>query len=221
MVKGKLLREAVDFRDMQILKESNEQGDKTYRISGPFLEGEVKNANSRVYPNDILNREVKLFNENKIANKRSVGELNHPENPDINLDRVSHIIESLVMDGNVGHGVARVTTSTPMGRIVKGLIDDGIQLGMSTRGVGSVDGSTNRVNSDFVLITVDIVGDPSAPNAFVDPIIENKEYIINESRDVEMAYDQLEESLSKHGDRDAVSRAMLEFLTSDFLSGLK
>ncbi len=136
----KLLREFVSFDNIEVVSEAVEGSDeKNYFLKGPFLEANVKNRNGRKYMLNTLEREVNDFDENKIKTHRSVGELDHPPEPTINLDRISHVITSLAMDGNVGYGVAKLL-NTPMGKIAKALVDDGIQLGMSTRGVGSLDG---------------------------------------------------------------------------------
>jgi len=178
----KLLREFVSFDNIEVVSEAVEGSDeKNYFLKGPFLEANVKNRNGRKYMQETLDREVKDFAENKIKTHRSVGELDHPPEPTINLDRISHVITSLAMDGNVGYGVAKLL-NTPMGKIAKALVDDGIQLGMSTRGVGSLDG--DMVKDDYKLITVDIVADPSAPSAFVEGVLENRDYIIDGSGDI-------------------------------------
>ncbi len=176
---AKLLSEFISFDNLEVLKEEviEEGGAKRtkYKLQGPFLEAETENKNGRVYPLDVLVKEVEDFSTNKIKTNRSMGELDHPENPAINLERVSHVIESLVMQDNIGMGCARLI-DTPMGRIAETLVKEGIVVGMSTRGVGSLDGK--NVKEDYKLITVDIVADPSAPSAFVEGVLENKEYVI-------------------------------------------
>lgn len=201
------IREFVDYNNVEIISEAVE-GSKSYKITGPFLEGEVKNRNGRIYPVPILEREVKDFYENKIKTKRAIGELDHPSSPSINLDRVSHLIEDLRMDGNVGRGTAKIL-DTPVGKIAQSLIEGGVKLGVSTRGVGSLTG--NKVNDDFKLITVDIVADPSAPSAFVEGIMEGKKYFVDGDHIVEMAYTNLEENLANNGTRD-LKRAINNFL---------
>ena len=219
----KLLREFVSFSDLDIITESNGDSErKNYFLKGPFLEANVKNRNGRRYMLDTLIREVEDFNKNKIKTNRSMGELDHPPEPTINLERVSHIITDLQMENNVGKGVAKLL-DTPMGKIAKALIDDGVQLGMSTRGVGSLDG--DLVKDDYKLITVDIVADPSAPSAFVEGILENKEFIIDECGGiVECAIGKLKENVDNdykpRFDKQEFSNQVLSYL-DEFLSSIK
>ena len=217
-----LIREGVSFEDIEIISESNDAtGEKTYLLKGPFLEANVKNRNGRTYMLETLQREVKEFYENKIKNHRAVGELDHPPEPTINLDRISHIITDLKMDENIGYGCARLM-DTPMGRIAKTLIDNNVQLGMSTRGVGTLQGS--QVNDDYKLITVDVVADPSAPSAFVEGVLENKEYIIKDTGEiVEAAVQQLHTNMDKisgnHYSKEEFSEHTLAYLDA-FLKSL-
>ena len=217
----KLLREYVSFQDIKLISEDVE-GKKNYFLKGPFLEANVKNRNGRKYMQETLEREVKDFNESKIKTHRSMGELDHPPEPTINLDRISHIITELNMDGNIGYGVAKLL-NTPMGNIAKALVDDGIQLGMSTRGVGTLDG--DMVKDDYKLITVDIVADPSAPTAFVEGVLENRDYIVGENGEiVEAAVKKLKADMDKATrqhmySKSDVSEATLAYL-DDFLSSL-
>lgn len=205
----KLISEYVDYSNMEILTEANEKsGKKTYRISGPFLQSEVKNRNGRVYSKQLLEREVGNYNKEFIDNKNSVGELDHPPTPSINLDRVSHLIESLKMDGNDGNGVAKVL-DTPCGMIAQNLLEGGVKLGVSTRGVGSLE--DGKVGDDFKLLTVDIVANPSAPNAYVDGVLESKEYVIEGNKIVELAYERLDEGYGKIDKRESTEiKALLE-----------
>jgi len=152
---------------------------KEQYIKGIFMQSDIKNQNGRIYPHGVLQKEVNNFNTRYVAEGRALGELGHPAGPVINLDRVSHIIKELTQDGKNFIGKAKVM-DTPNGRIVKNLISEGVKLGVSSRGMGSVKPNKNGVNevqSDFVLSTVDIVADPSAPDAFVDGIMEGKEWI--------------------------------------------
>jgi len=205
----KLLTEFTDYKSLEIITEQVEGKPTTYRVKGPFLQAEVRNRNGRVYSGEVLQREVKIFNEQKIATKRAMGELDHPPTPSVNLERVSHLIESLYMDGNNGIGVAKLL-DTPCGRIAKSLVDEGVSLGVSTRGVGSLDGA--HVNKDYKLITVDLVADPSAPNAFVDGILENREFIIENDRIVEVAIQHLEKDIAQKADSSSVLKAVVQFL---------
>lgn len=218
----KLLREFVSFSDLEVVSESVDGSDKkNYFLKGPFLEANVKNRNGRKYMQETLDREVADFATTKIKTHRSMGELDHPPEPTINLDRVSHIITDLSMDGNVGYGVAKIL-DTPMGKIAKALVDDGVQLGMSTRGVGSLDG--DMVKDDYKLITVDIVADPSAPSAFVEGILENKNYIIDECGSVvECAIAELKERVDKryrpNFNKEQFSSEVLSYL-DEFLKSI-
>ena len=175
----KLISEHIE--DVEYITEENEKGEKEYRIKGIFMQADVKNRNGRVYPFDILNKEVANYNRNFTRQKRAFGELGHPDGPTVNLERVSHMITSLKPEGKNFIGEAKIM-STPMGEIVKSLIDEGAKLGVSSRGMGSLDqkNGTNYVRDDFYLATAaDIVADPSAPNAFVEGIMEGKEWVWN------------------------------------------
>jgi hypothetical protein len=205
----KLLTEYTNIGDLQILTENVEGKKPIYRIKGPFLQANVKNRNGRKYPIHICQREIQNF-QDKILKKRSMGELDHALNPNINLDRVSHLIESLDMVGDDGIGVAKLL-NTPKGLIAQTLIDEGILLGVSTRGVGTLTNET--VNDDYKLVTVDIVGDPSAPNAFVEAILENKEYMITEGGDIiEMAMYNLKNKVDKKSNSSVYLKYIKEFL---------
>ena len=173
---------------MKLITEINESieyiveekdGKKSMHINGVFMMGETKNRNGRVYPHDILMNEVKRYNTEYVDKNRAFGELGHPEGPTINLERVSHMIKELKPDGNNIIGKAKIM-ETPYGNIVKNLIDEGAKLGVSSRGMGSLEerGGTNYVKDDFYLATAaDIVADPSAPDAFVEGIMEGKEWV--------------------------------------------
>ena len=152
---------------------------KEQYIKGIFMQADIKNQNGRVYPKEVLEKEVKNFNNKYVKEGRALGELGHPAGPVINLDRVSHVIKDLTQDGSNFVGKAKVM-DTPNGRIVKNFISEGVKLGVSSRGMGSVKTNkegVNEVQKDFVLSTVDIVADPSAPDAFVNGIMEGKEWI--------------------------------------------
>lgn len=206
----KLLTEFVEFKSFDILTEGEDK--RTLKISGPFLEANVKNRNSRIYSRELCEREVLELNK-KIKANQCVGELDHPESPAINLDRVSHKIESLVMEGNKGMGIAKIL-NTPMGKIARTLIEEDIVLGVSTRGIGSVS-NDGKVNENFKLLTIDIVANPSAPNSFVDGILENKEYIMNGNNIVECAINEMKTTLDKQG-----SKVVLEVMQT-FLNRIK
>ena len=156
-------------------------GKKNYAIKGVFLQSDVKNKNGRIYPKEILQKEVHRYNREFIEKNRAFGELGHPDGPTVNLERVSHMIKALHPEGNNFIGEARVL-DTPYGKIVKSLIDEGARLGVSSRGMGTLiqTGGANVVKDDFYLATAaDIVADPSAPDAFVEGIMEGKEWVWN------------------------------------------
>jgi|TARA_B100001964_G_scaffold47346_1_gene52940 hypothetical protein len=176
----RLISEQID--DAEFIVEANESsGDKTYKIKGCFMQADVKNRNGRIYPEQVLAKEVAKYHKNFIKEKRAFGELGHPDGPTVNLERVSHIITDLYPDGKNFIGEAKIM-ATPMGKIVKNLMDEGAKLGVSSRGMGSLEskGGTNYVKDDFYLATAaDIVADPSAPNAFVEGIMEGREWVWN------------------------------------------
>ena len=173
----KLIREEIESVEFLV---EQKNGKKSMYIEGVFLQGNIKNRNGRMYPMETLRREVGRYSENHITSGRALGELGHPEGPTVNLDRVSHKITSLVREGNNFRGKAQLL-STPMGKIASSLIDEGVKLGVSSRGIGSLRESSNgckMVGEDFQLATAaDIVADPSAPDAFVNGIMEGKEWV--------------------------------------------
>lgn len=189
----KLICELLD-NGIELIQESSEDGRKKYFIEGVFLMGERQNKNGRVYPIGVLEKEVARYTKELIEQKRAYGELNHPSGPSINLDRVSHMIESLRKDGTDYVGRAKIT-ETPMGQIVKGLLDDGANLGVSSRGLGSLKEKNGimEVQDDFMLATAaDIVADPSAHNAFVRGVMENVDWVYDAASGNFMAAERLE-----------------------------
>jgi len=174
----KLITEYTENDSINCLVEKKENGEKNYVIEGVFAQADKKNRNGRIYPKPIMERAVKTYVDTQVSKKRAVGELNHPEGPTVNLDKVSHLITDLKFEGNNVVGRAQIL-DTPMGKIVKGLLDGGVQLGVSTRGMGSLEKKNGAmvVKDDFMLSTVDIVQDPSAPEAFVNGIMEGVDWI--------------------------------------------
>jgi hypothetical protein len=167
-----------NIQDINVLVEET-AGKKHLYIEGVFLQSEVKNRNGRVYPFNILNREVERYTEQYVKTGRALGELGHPDGPSVNLDRVSHRIVELRSQGSDFYGKARIL-ETPLGNIAKSLLEEGVKLGVSSRGMGSLEerNGTNYVRDDFMLATAaDIVADPSAPDAFVNGIMEGKEWV--------------------------------------------
>lgn len=186
----KLITETVE--DVKYIVEEKD-GKKSMFIEGVFLQSELKNRNGRMYPKEIMQREVARYTKENIDTKRAMGELGHPDGPTVNLDRVSHLITSLKEDGNNYIGRAKIL-DTPMGNIARNLIEEGAQLGVSSRGLGSLKerNGINEVQDDFMLSTAaDIVSDPSAPDAFVRGIMENREWIMENGcwreREIDMA----------------------------------
>ena len=172
----KLIREEIEAVEV-LCEEKN--GRKSFYIQGPFLQGDIKNRNGRIYESRILAKEVGRYNEEYITKNRAMGELGHPDGPTVNLDRVSHKITSLKQEGSNFIGRAKIL-ETPMGRIAGALLNDGVTLGVSSRGMGSLvnKNGTNYVGEDFMLATAaDIVADPSAPDAFVQGIMEGREWV--------------------------------------------
>ena len=199
----KLIVEHIE--DIKLLTEEKDGKEYTY-IQGVFLQGDIKNRNGRVYPMPVLQREVTNYNENFVQKSRALGELGHPDGPTINLDRVSHKIVELYQDGSNYVGKAKLL-ETPMGQIAKNLLREGVQLGVSSRGVGSLEskGGSNYVRDDFMLTTAaDIVADPSAPDAFVNGIMEGKEWVWNNGAFKEAELQQAKEDLER------ISRGDLE-----------
>ena len=189
---------AEEITDVQFLEEEKE-GKKNYFIEGIFLQAELKNRNNRMYPLATLQKEVAKYNENYIQSGRALGELGHPDGPSINLDRVSHKIISLKEDGNNFIGKAKLL-DTPMGRIAKDLLGEGVRLGVSSRGMGSIrkEENCNVVMDDFMLATAaDIVADPSAPDAFVNGIMEGKEWVWDNGVLKEAAVAQIKQEIDQ------------------------
>ena len=207
----KLFSEAVD--EVEYITETKENGGKNYKIKGIFLQADIKNRNGRVYPMEILEKEVTRYNKKFINENRAYGELGHPEGPTVNLERVSHMVTELHPDGKNFIGEAKIM-ETPMGKIVKNIMDEGGKLGVSSRGMGSLNqkNGANYVRDDFYLATAaDIVADPSAPNAFVEGIMEGKEWVWNNGALIESELVELKRKFDvKKRKRDAKVEA-LEF----------
>ena len=207
----KLFSEAVD--EVEYITEAKEGGGKNYKIKGIFLQADIKNRNGRVYPMEVLEKEVARYNKKFINEKRAYGELGHPEGPTVNLERVSHMVTELYPDGKNFIGEAKIM-ETPMGKIVKNIMNEGGKLGVSSRGMGSLNqkNGANYVRDDFYLATAaDIVADPSAPNAFVEGIMEGKEWVWNNGALIESELVELKRKFDvKKRKRDAKVEA-LEF----------
>ena len=214
----KLISEEIE--SVEILTEEK-NGKKSLYIQGPFLQAEVVNRNKRFYPLETMCNEVARYNKSFTDKGRALGELGHPDGPSINLDRVSHKIVSLTQEGNNFIGKAQIL-STPMGKIAESLLSEGVKLGVSSRGMGSiknVDG-VNHVGEDFMLATAaDIVADPSAPDAFVDGIMEGKEWVWEGNVLREMKCNEVKKSINNLVDQEILEANKLR-LFADFLSNL-
>jgi hypothetical protein len=205
---------------IQVLTEEPAPGQKNYFIEGIFLQGNITNRNKRRYPMETLQKEVTRYSDNFVKQKRAFGELGHPEGPTINLERVSHMITDLRQEGNNFIGRAKIM-DTPYGKIVKNLIDEGAKLGVSSRGMGSLEerNGVNVVKDDFQLATAaDIVADPSAPEAFVRGIMEGKEWVWESGRLVEKDIEQIKKDINKANLRNLEEAKMNAF--NKFLRGL-
>ena len=203
---------AEELTEVKFLTEEKE-GKKNYFIEGIFLQSEIANKNGRMYPFKTLQREVAKYHENFIRQGRALGELGHPEGPSINLDRVSHKIERLSEDGNNFVGRAKIL-DTPNGKIAKSLLDEGVRLGVSSRGMGSLkkESTCNVVQDDFMLATAaDIVADPSAPDAFVDGIMEGKEWIWDNGILKESAIAEIKKEIDQASLRNLQERKISAF----------
>ena len=210
MTTVKLISEEV--QDVEYITEEKENAKKDYKIKGIFMQADIKNRNGRVYPMEILQKEVKRYNKQYINEKRAFGELGHPDGPTVNLERASHMITGLYPDGKNFIGEAKIL-STPMGNIVKNLMDEGAKLGVSSRGMGSLDqkNGANYVRDDFYLATAaDIVADPSAPNAFVEGIMEGKEWIWDNGTLVESELIRMRERINTRVRKRQASEDALE-----------
>jgi len=193
----KLISEFNDYGVSPIIIEENEKGQKEYFIEGVFMQSEIKNRNGRVYPKEVMQKEVNRYVKEFVEKDRAFGELGHPDGPTINLDKVSHLITKLEEDGNNYVGRAKIL-STPNGQIVRNLIDDGAKLGVSSRGLGSLEekGGAQYVKNDFQLATAgDIVADPSAPEAFVNGIMEGTEWVYNNGILTAMQVDKMQSKM--------------------------
>ena len=212
----KLIAEYVE-NNLEVIVEANEKGEKKYAIEGVFAQAYQKNRNGRIYPKVIMEKAVGKYVDEQVKTGRAVGELNHPEGPTVNLDKVSHRITDLKFEGNDVVGRASIL-DTPNGKIVKGLLDGGVRLGVSTRGMGSLESRNGVmvVKDDYILNTVDIVQDPSAPNAFVNGIMEGVDWVWNngiiEARHIEKMETEIKKA-KRPGLYEAQVREFKNFLS--------
>lgn len=214
----KLITEEVS--SAEYIVEEADNGKKNYKIRGIFMQADMKNRNGRIYPMETLNKEVNRYNKEFVQAKRAFGELGHPDGPTVNLERVSHMITSLTPEGKNFIGEAKIM-DTPYGKIVKNLIDEGAKLGVSSRGMGSLEnkGGSNYVKSDFYLATAaDIVADPSAPEAFVQGIMEGKEWIWDNGVIREVDIHEMKTTIERAKQRELAEKQAAVF--ESFLSKL-
>src|SRR6056300_1933883 len=206
--------------DVQCIVEKKEDGSKNFVIEGVFAQAERKNRNGRIYPKAIMERAVGKYVTEQVSKNRAVGELNHPEGPTVNLDKVSHKITELKFEGNDVMGKARIL-DTPMGNIVKGLLEGGVQLGVSTRGMGSLEqrNGVMYVKDDFILSTIDIVQDPSAPDAFVNGIMEGVDWVWNNGILEPQTIEEMETEIRTAPKKVSYETSIREF--KNFLSLIK
>ena len=214
----KLITEKIE--DAKIVITEGKGGKRNTFIEGVFLQADITNRNGRMYPMSIMEREVAKYNENYVGTGRALGELGHPDGPSINLDRASHLITSLKREGNNFVGKARLL-ETPMGKIAKQLLDEGVKLGVSSRGLGSIkeQNGIKVVGEDFMLATAaDIVADPSAPDAFVNGIMEGKEWVWANGSVAESEIDQIKKRIDNAAASQLEERKISAF--SEFLKNL-
>jgi len=216
----KLISESIE--DIEYITEDDEEGKKNYRIRGVFLQAEVKNRNGRIYPMSVLEKEVSRYNKEYVQKNRAFGELGHPDGPTVNLERVSHMITKLHPDGKNFIGEAKIL-DTPYGKIVKNLINEGAKLGVSSRGMGSLEPRRGAqvVKDDFYLATAaDIVADPSAPNAFVEGIMEGKEWVWQNGAVKEMDIEAYRKELDMKYERAQARQEKAVEIFENFMSKL-
>jgi hypothetical protein len=192
----KLLVEEPTYEVKYLIEEQNRNAPSNMYIKGPFLMANEANRNKRVYPLEEMVREVSRYDKEMIKQNRATGELNHPQSPEINLERACHMVTELTQDGNIFTGKSKIL-STPVGQVVRSLIMDGVKLGVSSRALGRVDSDKgiNKV-SDFRLVAVDVVADPSVPTAFVNGILESKQWVLMDNGEFEPVYENFERKIS-------------------------
>ena len=219
-----LIVEAPDPKELEyVLEEKNLQGGKSLYIQGPYMMAEGENRNHRIYSADEMLSEVKRYNEEFVSTKRALGELNHPTTAEVDLGRACHMVTELKMDGDVVYGKSKVLTNTPCGKIVEGLIQDGVQVGVSSRALGKLTpcegkNDVNRV-SEMKLIAIDCVADPSFPKAFVNGILESKQFIMQENGTFEEVYENFEKGIASLPKREVEAYLKEQVLT--FINAIK
>jgi hypothetical protein len=214
-----LLVEQPTYELKYLIEEQNRNTPSNMFIKGPFLMANEANRNKRVYPLEEMVREVSRYDKEMIKQNRATGELNHPTSPEINLERACHMVTDLKQNGNIFEGKSKIL-STPVGQVVRSLIMDGVKLGVSSRALGRVD-EKNGVNtvSDFRLVAIDVVADPSVPTAFVNGVLESKQWVLKDNGELETFYDSFEKGISKLPKKDVDNYLREQFIT--FINALK
>lgn len=213
----KLIVESPNYEVKYLMVEENRNSPANLYIKGPFLMANETNRNNRVYPLDEMVSEVFRYNTDMISVNRGLGELNHPSTGEVNLERACHVVTELKQNGNIFDGKSKIL-STPMGQIVRSLINDGVKLGVSSRALGRIDEKNGKSYvSDFRLVAIDVVADPSVPTAFVNGILESKKWILAESGNFESVYEDFEERISKlpkKNQRDFLKEQVINFINA-------
>jgi hypothetical protein len=192
-----LLVESPNYELKYLVEEKNRNAPSNMFIQGPFLMADKPNRNNRIYPLQQMVEEVNRYSSEMVTNNRATGELNHPSTPEVNLERACHIVTSLRQDGNIFEGKSKIL-STPMGQVVRSLIMDGVKLGVSSRALGKVETKNGYGHvSDFRLVAIDVVADPSVPTAFVNGILESKQWVLSDDGAFEPVYEKFEKAISK------------------------
>jgi hypothetical protein len=214
-----LLVESPNYELKYLLEEQNRNAPSILKVKGPFLMANKANRNNRIYPLEQMVEEVNRYTSEMITSNRATGELNHPTSPEVNLERACHLVTELKQDGDIFMGTSKVL-STPMGQIVRSLIMDGVKLGVSSRALGRVD-EKNGVGhvSDFRLVAIDVVADPSVPTAFVNGILESKKWVLAENGEFEPLYDNFEKNISTLPKKNVDQYLKEQFIT--FINALK
>jgi hypothetical protein len=212
-----LLVETPNYELKYLVEEKNRNAPSSMWLNGPFLMANKANRNNRIYPLEEMAKEVTRYTDEIIRNSRATGELNHPTTPDVNLERACHIVTELKQDGDVFIGKSKVL-STPMGQVVKSLMLDGVKLGVSSRALGRVD-EKNGIGhvSDFRLVAIDVVADPSVPTAFVNGILESKKWVLSDSGEFEPVYETFEKKIANLPNKNKeqyLKEAMIQFINS-------
>jgi len=216
----KLFVEQFDGSTTQVILEKTETGEKKYYIEGIFAQAEIKNRNGRLYPKKVLESALEKY-QPTIKARRALGELNHPNSPSVNPERASHLIEKLEWEGNNIHGRAKILSSLPMGKIAKGLIDEGVSFGVSTRGMGTLveQKGVKIVQNDFNMATIDLVSDPSSPDAWVNGLMENAEWIFNAKSGSWVIAEEIQNKVKKMSKEERLANQAILF--ENFLKSIR